>query len=122
MTGESAFAGVLGFQSPPRPEGRLVDLGDGPRQVGFIQRLHVHVQKIGAGIDEPGQLVQRVVDHEMHVAQKVRGGLELLQERHAHGEVRHEVAVHDVDVDEGGAALLDHANVPSEVHEIGGQD
>ena len=99
-----------------------MNLGHGPLKVGFIQRLHVHVQKIGAGIDEPGQLVQRVVDHEMHVAQKVRGGLELLQERHAHGEVRHEVAVHDVDVDEGGAALLDHANVPSEVHEIGGQD
>ena len=45
-----------------------------------------------------------------------------LHHRRADGEVGHEMAVHDVDVDPVGAGLVDRADFLAELGEVGGQD
>ena len=58
----------------------------------------------------------------MNVERQIGHGFELLDERHAERQVRNEMAVHHIDVDEIGAGTLEHANIALEVHEVGRQD
>ena len=95
-----------------------VDHLDGALKLIARGGLGVHRDDVGAGVQKPRQLVKRVRDHQMHVKRHVRDLLQLLDHGHAHGQVRHEVAVHDVDVHVSRAARLDDLDVALQVHEV----
>ncbi len=61
-------------------------------------------------------------DHQVHVDRDLRDALDRLHDRRTHGDVRHEVAVHHVDVNEIGATALSGINCVAERREIGRQD
>ena len=60
------------------------------------------VQRVGAGLGEVVEQVARVVDHQVAVEVQVGVRAQALHHRRADREVRHEVAVHHVDVQEVG--------------------
>ena len=95
---------------------------DGTRQIVAVEHLGMDGERICASLREPGDLIKRVGDHEMNVERKLGRLGELLDQRHAHGQIGDEMAVHDVDVHEPRARLLDAGDVVAHRHEIRGQD
>ena len=80
---------------------------------------------VGAGIGERGNLPLGVLDHQVHIddpAGRVHLIGQRLDDQRPHGDRRHEMAVHHVDVDDpcpGGHHLLD---LGSQTREVGRQD
>ena len=64
----------------------------------------MHAHPVGTGVEVPADRPVDVVDHEVDVERARRDSLEGLDDRRTDREVGHEVAVHDVDVDEVRAA------------------
>ena len=95
---------------------------DGALELVARCRLGMHRDDVGAGFQKPRKLVERVADHQMDVERQLRDLLQLLDHRNAHGEVRHEMPVHDVDVHIARPALFDDADVARQVHEVRRQD
>ena len=77
---------------------------------------------VGAGLGEGVEEGVDRRDHQMDVERLGRVRAERLHHRRADGDVRDEMAVHDVDVDPVGAGLVDRAHLLAEPREIGGQD
>ena len=76
----------------------------------------------GAGPGERFDVAIGVADHQVHVERHLGDALERRDDRRADGDVRHEVPVHDVDVDQVGAAALDGGDRVAERREIRGQN
>ena len=70
------------------------------------QHFHMHRQHVGAGLDERFGVLVGVRDHQMHVERHARHPLDRLHDRRADGDVRDEVAVHDVHMNQIGAAFF----------------
>jgi hypothetical protein len=75
--------------------------------VYVVARLDVHDHDVRARIQIPADGVIGVVDHEMHVERNGRDTLQRLDDRRPYGEVRNEMTVHHVNVDDVGACCLD---------------
>ena len=98
----------------------LLDLRDGAMQVR--QHLDVHRHHVRAGIDERLDVAIGIADHQVHV-ERQRGRLaQRLHDRHADGDVGHEVSVHHVDVDLIGAAARRGGDLGAEVREVRGEN
>ena len=69
-----------------------------------------------------GAYLSGSVDHEMHVQGKARHLANGRDHWRSDGQVWHEVAVHDVQVQHGGAALLDLGDLFAQAGEIRGQN
>ena len=68
-----------GLDAQGRPRARLPrEAKRGMHVLGRIERLHVQRHRVRAGIQEPRQLHERVVDHQVHVEGQRRGALEAL--------------------------------------------
>ena len=63
----------------------------------------------------------RAAAHEMHVEEHFGERPQLRDDRRAEGDVRHEMAVHDVEVQPFRAGLGGAVNVLGELAEIGGE-
>ena len=61
-------------------------------------------------------------DHQMDVERLVQCAAECLHHGRADREVRHEMAIHHVDVDPVRARFVDRAHFLAELREVGGQD
>ena len=72
---------------------------------------------LGTGIDISRRPHVGILNHEMRVERQVAHLAQRLDHRHTHGEIRHEMVVHDVDVDAVGG--LDASHLPAHVGEIG---
>ena len=70
---------------------------------------------------EVGDLALGALDHEMDVEERAEVPQRLDRVR-PHRDRRHEVAVHDVDVDDGGAGVEDGGDLLAQPAEVGGQD
>ena len=70
------------------------------------RHLHVHRQHVGAGFDEGRYVPDGICNHEVHVERNPGGAFHVSDDWRANGDVRHEMAVHDVDVNEIGTAPL----------------
>src|SRR5208283_568222 len=77
---------------------------------------------VGAGLGEDGDVVVGVLDHEMTVEGELGDGADGLDHGRAEGDVGDEVAVHDVDVDDGAAAALGCGYFIGEVGKVGGEN
>ena len=96
----------------------LAQVGDRALQVG--ERLDVDADRGGAGVDEGVEVALGVLDHQ--VRRRSAGAVARRQASTTTGpeaDVRHEAAVHHVDVDEPGAAALDGRDLVGEVAEVG---
>ncbi len=83
--------------------------------------LPVDADPVGAGGEEVAQQPVRIGDHEMDVERQAGVPAQRRDHRDADGQVGHEVAVHDVDVQDIGAARLADAGGCGEVREVGGE-
>ena len=61
------------------------------------------------------------VDHEVYVERELRVAANRLQHDESHRDVRHEVAIHHVDVDEINASRLGLPHLIGEIAEVGVQ-
>ena len=96
------------------------DLLEGPVQVAADLLMDGH--HVGAGFGEVDDEVVGVFDHHVAIERKPGDGAEGLDHGRAEGDVGDEVAVHDVDVDDGAAAALGCGDFVGQVGEVGGQD
>ena len=85
---------------------------------GFDVDAHPVGTRVGEGIDE----VVGVLDHQVHVDGKPGRGPETFHEGRAHGEVRHEVPIHDVGMDETRASGFGPGHFFGEPREVGRED
>ena len=92
------------------------------RAVQVRQHFDVHRHHRRAGVRERLDVAVRVLDHQVHVERHPRDALERPHDRRADRDVRHEMAVHHVDVNEIGAAALDRRDRVAERREVGGED
>ena len=115
--------GVAGLSATPASGARLADLREHAVQVHA--RLLVHDDHVGAGGRELARRTLRMLDHEVHVEQRagaVDERLQRLDDQRSDGDVGHEVAVHDVDVDDARAGVEHRLDVVAQAAEVGGQD
>ena len=77
---------------------------------------------IGAGRGEVVEQHLGVVDHQVTVQEQIGVGAQRFHDRRANGQVRHEVAVHHVDVKPIGPARLGRGGGIGQSSEIGRQD
>ena len=105
------------FELRDKPRPVLVDARDEAVRVGG--RLVVERHHVGAGVEVLLDLLVGVAHHEVDVHGEVRGGLHGAQHVRAEADVGHEVAVHDVKVDEVGGGDVGH--VGPEAGEVGGE-
>ena len=84
--------------------------------------LDVDADHVGAGGGEVGDELVGVLDHEVAVEWELRDGADGLDDGWAEGDVGDEVAVHDVDVDDGAACGCGEGDLIGEVSEVGGED
>ena len=92
------------------------------RAVDVRARLDVHGDDVGAGLGEGLEIGIAGRDHQVHVEHLPGVRAQRLHHVRADGDIRHEVAVHDVDVDPVGAGGIDRAHLLAELGEVGGQD
>ncbi len=61
-------------------------------------------------------------DHQVNIQRQLCRLVNGFDDRRPDGDIRHKVAIHDVDMQEVDASLLDFANVRAQICEIGRQD
>ena len=84
--------------------------------------LGLNKKMIGAGFGKSVDIAFGLDDHQMHI-ERLRGrSAHRIDDRGAEGDVRHEPAVHDIDVNPIGAGLVDRADFLAEPPQIGCED
>jgi len=76
------------------------------RAVQIVVALPVDEERVGAGLDELVQKEIGIRDHQMDLERKLGHPPKGLDDRRAHGQIRHEMSVHHVDVDPVGSSLF----------------
>ena len=108
---------------PQRKASGPARLADGPqRWHDRLLDLNVEGDRVAARIDEFVDVAARLRDHQVRVEGQARDAAERLDGSRAEGQVRHEVAVHDVEMDPVGAGLLASPDGGAQVREIGVED
>src|SRR5262245_6831500 len=82
------------------------------------QHLDVHGDHGGPGLYERLEVTVRFLDHEVNIQGHLHNLPDGLHHRHANRQIRDEMAVHHVHVDEIGTAALHRSNLCSEDAEI----
>ena len=80
--------------------------------------LVVDADPVGPGVGKGGDEFVGVLDHQVAVERQVGGFAQALDDRRPDGDVGHEMAVHDVHVDDGAAAALGSRNFLGQVRKI----
>ena len=78
-----------------------------------------HVRACGGEVRDEGV---GVLDHEVAVERQFGDRPDGFDDRRPEADVRDEVAVHDIDVDDGAAATLSRGDLVSEMREVRGED
>jgi hypothetical protein len=84
--------------------------------------LDVDSDRIGAGGGEPLDPTGGLDDHEVNVDREIGCGADSLYDRDPDADIRHEDAVHDVDVDKVSAGRFDRGDLLAEPAKISRQD
>ena len=86
------------------------------------QHFDVHRHHRRAGLRERLDVPIWIFDLQVHVERNLRDPFDRLDDRRSDRDVRDEMSVHHVDVDEIGAAPLDGGNRVAERREVRGED
>ncbi len=116
----TAESGVLRFDGEAGLAAVVDDFVDGGADL--VLALDVERDVGRARLDELRDEFPRPGDHEMHVERQLGQRPDRLDDGGAESDVRHEMAVHDVDVEHVRAALLGAGQVGAQIAEIGGDD
>ena len=76
--------------------------------------------EVGAGVDVPIDRIVGIGNHEMNVERNVRGALTRFYDGRTIAQIRHEVTIHDVNMDQ--VRIRDALQVVREVRHIGRED
>ena len=114
------LGGRGGIEGDPGPSAGFADAAH--RAVQVRRGLDVDADHVGAGLDVVGQAPLGRLDHEVRIQDQGRDPAERPDDRGADGQVGQEVAVHHVDVDDGGAAGFDLPDRFAQVGEVGRQE
>src|SRR5581483_292738 len=91
---------------------RSVVLNHMQRAIQVSANLIMHANAIGSSFDEDGGISVRVFDHQVMIElQFGKTPPQRFRDGGAHGEVRYEVSIHDVNVDHANAGGLDFSDV-----------
>ena len=113
-------SGVAGIECDPR---LLAERANGlQRAVQVRSRFDVNRDVITTGLSEGFEVRIARRDHQMGIEDLLRVRAHRLDDIGTVGDVRHEMAVHHVEVDPVGAPLIDGANLLAKLREVGGQD
>ena len=89
---------------------------------GRCGQFRVDEEMIGTGLGKGGEMAFRLDDHQMHVERLLRAAAHRLHDQRPDRDIRHEAAVHDVDMNPVGAGRLDGANFIGKMSEVRRQD
>ena len=81
-------------------------------------RLCLDEKVIGPCLGEGREIAIRLDDHQVHIERFQRGPSHGLHNHWSDRDVRHEAAVHDVDMDPVGSRRIDSANLLGKMSEI----
>jgi len=84
--------------------------------------FHMDRDHVRARFHERRDVAVRFLDHQVHIERPGRDVPDRPDDRRPDRDVRHEVPVHHVDVNEIRAAAFDGRNVAAEGREVGGED
>jgi len=88
-------------------------------EVDGRRRLDLNKEMIGSGFGKIFKIALRLDDHHVYL-QRLRGrAAHRVHDRRAEGDIRHEPAIHDVDMHPIGAGLINGANLFSKPPQIG---
>ena len=82
----------------------------------------MHDQGIGAGLGERLQEPVGMLDHQVDLQRQPRDRAQPPHDHRAEGQIRHEMAVHHVDVDPVGPGPLDLGHLLSQAGRVGRED
>src|SRR5438094_592594 len=100
----------------------IADTREHSVQVNGGRRLGLHEQVVRSSLREGLHVTLGLYDHEVHV-ERLRGtAAHCFDDGHPEGDVRHESAVHDVDVDPVGARAVHGAHFLAEPAEVRGKN
>ncbi len=88
------------------------------RAVQVPASLVVHAHPVGPRIGKGRNELVGILDHQVAVERQLRRLAQAGDDRRSDGDVGHEVAVHDVDMDHRAAAALRRGNLVREVCKI----
>ena len=114
--------GLAGFEHRTDLLAKLANLRQHAMEVNRRRRLGLNKQMIGAGFRKIVEITLRLDDHQVHIERLGRRAAHCIHDRGAEGDVRHEPAVHDVDMNPIGAGLIDRTNFLAEPPQIGGKN
>ena len=86
------------------------------------RRLRRHEQMIGAGLGKGGEIAVRLDDHQVHIERLPRVASYRFDNHRPERDIRHEAAVHHVDMNPVGAGRIDGAHFFPQFREICGKD
>ena len=115
--------GGLGVQRDPGGAAQIVDAVD--NLAGLVRCLDVERDIVGPGLGERLHVPGRLADHQVGVEEQIAVLAELGDDRGADGDIGHEMAVHDVQMDHpdaGGSHDGDLVRQPGEVRAEDGWD
>ncbi len=86
------------------------------------RRLDLNKKVIGTGFGEIIEMAFGLDDHQVHIERLGRRAAHRIHDGGAEGDVRHEPAIHHVDMDPIGAGRIDRLDFFAESPQIGGQN
>jgi len=92
------------------------------RAMEMAAGLVMDADPVGSCFGQGGDEFVWVLDHQVAVERQGGGLAEALDDRGAEGNVGDEMAIHDVDMDDGAATELSRGNLVGQVGEVGGED
>jgi hypothetical protein len=96
----------------------VADLREHTVQMDRRGRLRGDQQMIGSGLDKCTEIALRLNDHQVHIKRLLRAASHRFDNHRAERNIRHEAAVHYVNVDPVGASQIDGTNLVGEMCEI----
>ena len=115
----SVSIGVEGLENSAGLFAQILDLREVAVQMGA--GFHLNGNDVSAGFGEVGNVLFRLDDHQVNIQRLLRHRTERLDDQWADGDVGHEAAVHDVDMDPVSAGLIHGFHLVAETCEIGRQ-
>ena len=87
-----------------------------------VAGLEVHRETGPAGIEERLQVAIGLADHQVHVERQPGVPPDCLHDHRPHRQIRDEVPVHHVDMNQVGPARFDHRELLTQDPEVGSED
>src|SRR4051794_15116204 len=82
----------------------------------------VNEDRIRAGLGKSVEIAIRLFNHEMGFKRQLGDWANRLDDNRPHADIRHEMAVHDIDMNAISAGLVRFTNLFAEAGEVGGED